>query len=274
MFHRVGANQSARPAQACLAVDGKDARVPLAHLQELVNDEIRRRRPVDEKHVCVVDSIFSELRPVVLSLVQAHNVGHAEVPEDLQVVFRLVTAAIWPNLVDRAHESNELAREHPVQVSIFDFLVILVLLVVEFAEVVPAVADGDLEALEAVEDRAAVGAVAVAGVAEGPETSLVGREGLPGHLGGLAQDNHHKSAHEVGGVGLLVEHIRAVVEKLHVLEALVSEHSAQLTNELVGVRQIQWAKVRVKRFVDQFIIHIEEVGIVVALRGSLRTYPV
>ena len=95
--------------------------------------------------------------------------GHAKVTEHLQVVFRRVASALRSNLIHRAHECDEFARQNPVEVSIFNLLVILVLFVVEVAEVVPAETHREFESLETVKHGAAVGAVAVGGVAERPE---------------------------------------------------------------------------------------------------------
>lgn len=106
-------------------------------------------------------------------------------------------------------------------------------------------------------DGAAVGAVAVAGVPEWSEAGLVGSEGLPGDLCRLTQDDNHEGAHQVGCIRLLIEDVAAVMEQFNVFVTFISQYSAQLANVLVSVRQIQWAKVRVKRLVDQFLIEDE-----------------
>ena len=133
--------------------------------------------------------------------------GHPEMPKHLKVVFWLVASSIRADLVDGTHEGNELVWNDPVQVSVLDLLVVLILFVVELAEVVPSMPDCDFEPLQAVEDAAAVGAVTVAGVAERSETSLVRSKSFPSHLSRLLQDNNHEGAHQVGSVGLLIEHI-------------------------------------------------------------------
>ena len=133
--------------------------------------------------------------------------GHPEMPKYLKVVFWLVSSSIRTDLVDRTHECNELVWNNPVQVSVLNLLVILILFVVELAEVVPSMANCDFEPLQAVEDAAAVGTVTVAGVSERSETSLVRSKGFPSHLSRLLQDNNHEGAHQVGSIGLLIEHI-------------------------------------------------------------------
>ena len=243
MFHGIATDQGARATQARFTVHGEDAWVPLAHLQEFLYDSVGRRGAVNEEHVRVVDAGLGEFGPIVLRLVQAHHMSHTEVPEHLQVVLWTVASTIWAHLVHRAHERNELARQHPVEVPILHFLVIFILFVVELPKVVPAETHTDFEALQAVEDGAAVGAVAVAGVAKRPETSLIRSEGLPSDLGRLAQNHNHESAHQIGSIRLLVVLVRSVVEEFDIFVALICKHSAQLSNELVRGGEVQWAKV-------------------------------
>ena len=65
------------------------------------------------------------------------------------------------SLIYRAHESQKLARNDPVKISIFDLLVMLVLFRVERFEVVPAETNSFLEALKAVQNGAFVIALAL-----------------------------------------------------------------------------------------------------------------
>ena len=115
-------------------------------------------------------------------------------------------------MINRAHESDKLLRKHPVEVSIFDLLVVFILLVVELSEVVPAEAHADFQALQAVEDRATISAVAIACIAKRSEASLIRSEGLPGNLCRLAKDDDHEGSHQVSSIRLLVELIGSVVE--------------------------------------------------------------
>ena len=101
--------------------------------------------------------------------------------------------------------------------------------------------------------RAAVGAVAVTSVAEGPERILVGREGLPRNFRRLAQDHHHEGAHQESRIRLFVVTVRRVVEKLNVAVALIRKKSTEFANEFVHRGQIERAKVRVKRFIYKFL---------------------
>ena len=59
--------------------------------------------------------------------------------ENLQVVFGSVASSLkFANIVEWTHEGNELVWYDPVQISIFNLFIILVLLVVEFPEFIPS----------------------------------------------------------------------------------------------------------------------------------------
>ena len=79
------------------------------------------------------------------------------------------------------------------------------------------------------------------------------------------------------------------MEQFHVLVSLIRKHSTQLPDEFVRVCHVQWPKVRVERLIDQFlhvhlllrdsynityVVDVKKVGVIVALRRPLRTYPV
>jgi hypothetical protein len=57
VLHQIGANQRARAAEAGLAVHGHHARAALAKAQEPINVRGRRRRPVAEKEVEVLEAL-------------------------------------------------------------------------------------------------------------------------------------------------------------------------------------------------------------------------
>ena len=122
MFHGVTANQSACAAQSCLAVYSKHTWVTLTHLQELLNNGIRRCGTINEEHISMGNACLRKLGPLVLSLVQADYVSHSKVSKHLNVVLWRVSSAIHTHLVDRSHEGNKLTGQYPVQVAIFNLL--------------------------------------------------------------------------------------------------------------------------------------------------------
>ena len=95
----------------------------------------------------MIDAVLRELCAIVLCFVKANYMGHPEMPKHLKIVFWLVASSIRTDLVDRTHECNELVWNDPVQVSVLNLLVVLILFVVELAEVVPSMPDCDFEPL-------------------------------------------------------------------------------------------------------------------------------
>ena len=243
MFHGVAADEGACAPETRLAVDGQNARVALAHLEEFLHYGVGRSRTINEKHVCMADACLSELGSVVFGLVESDDVRHAEMAKDLQVVFWAVASAIRPYLIDRPHECNELPWQNPVEITVFHLFVVLVLLVIEFPKVVPTETHSDFEALETVENGAAVGAVAVAGVAKRSEAGLVGREGLPGDLSGLTQNHDHKGPHEVCSIRLLIILIRCVMKQFDIFVAFIGKYAAQLPDKLVRRGEVRRPKI-------------------------------
>ncbi len=129
----------------------------------------------------MVDAVSGELGLFVLGFIQSDYVFDTEVLENLKVVFRTVSALLDArSSVDGTHESNKFVRDDPVKVPVFHFLVVLVLFVVEVAELVPAVAYRYFQALQAVVNCAFVGAgVAVTRVSKRSELLLIRRKRLP-----------------------------------------------------------------------------------------------
>ena len=184
VLHRVDAYKGARAPQTCLAMDRNGTGLLLRDPQELIDDGVWRRGAINKEEVCVVDSVACEFGFIVLGLVEADDVLNSEVLKDLNVVFRSVAPLrLARQGVYRPHERDELVWNNPIKVTVLDFLVVLVLFVVKFSKNVPAETNSELQALEAVENSAFVGAgVSVAGVAEGPKLRVVRRKGLPNDL--------------------------------------------------------------------------------------------
>ncbi len=85
----------------------------------------------------MLDSCFKKLLSVVLSLVEPDDVSHIKVLEHLEVVLRLVASPLC-FVVNRTHEGDEFFGNDPVQVSILNLLVVVVLFGIEVSKVVPA----------------------------------------------------------------------------------------------------------------------------------------
>ena len=97
------------------------------------------------------DTSFNEFLSFIFCLVKSNDMRHIEVFEDLKIVFWLVSSSFC-FIINRTHECNEFFWNDPVKVSIFYFLIVIVLLWVKVSEVVPSKLDCDFKTLETVED--------------------------------------------------------------------------------------------------------------------------
>ena len=107
----------------------------------------------------MIDAISSEFEAVVLRFVKPYHVRNTEMLKYLQVVLRAVSALLgawW--VVNGTHEGYESIWDYPVQISVLHLFIVLILLVIEIAELVPSVADCYFQTLKTVEYRTLIGA--------------------------------------------------------------------------------------------------------------------
>ena len=114
----------------------------------------------------MVDATADKMLAVVLLFVESYHSRYVEFLENLHILFWMVTIALLlVTLLDGPHERHKLAGYNPVDVAVLDSLMELVLLHVECLVIVPPELNCVLKALEALEQRALVEAVPLAGVA-------------------------------------------------------------------------------------------------------------
>ena len=115
----------------------------------------------------MVDALLRESFTVILVIVQSNYSSHIQVLEDVHIAGSCMAVSVnCISLINWTHEGHELAWNNPVEVSVLNFLVVLVLLGVESLEVIPAAAYAFLESFKAVKDCAFVEAVSLAGISE------------------------------------------------------------------------------------------------------------
>ena len=108
---------------------------------------IRRCGSVNEVEIRVVNALFDELLAVVLHFIQPDDMRHSEVLKDLDIIFGGIASALHV-LVNRTHESDELAGNNPVQIPILYLLIVLVFLRVEVLKLIPPMSDCYLESFQ------------------------------------------------------------------------------------------------------------------------------
>ena len=143
----------------------------------------------------MVDACLYELLLLIFRFVKAYNARDVKVFKHLEVVFWRVSSSITACWINGSHEGDKLVGNNEIQISIFNFLIVFILFIVEFSEVIPAVADSNLKALQALVDGAAVGTVAIGGISEGPELLLIWSKRFPRYICWLPQNDNHKRTH-------------------------------------------------------------------------------
>ena len=145
VLHAVKTNESSCASQASLAMDSNGtsfrvSEVLLTRSDELIDDFRGRSRTIHENHVIVCNAHAFELCLVILGIVKAYHSCHIQVLENLSVAGGRVSITRLLTLisVDGSHESNELSRDNPIQVSVLDFFVVLIFTSIKLVVLVPA----------------------------------------------------------------------------------------------------------------------------------------
>jgi hypothetical protein len=124
------------------------SKVSINDVHEVVYDVIRRCRTIDKEKVIVVNLLLQKEPFVVLLLIESYNSIDTHLLEDIAVFLRMMSESlICITFLDRTHKRHEPSGDDPVEVSILDSFVMLVLLDVECPEVIPLVLYCKLEAL-------------------------------------------------------------------------------------------------------------------------------
>ena len=173
----------------------------LSSSQELRHNLVRWRCSVNEEQIEMLDALLDKLVLFVLRLVEADDQRHAHAFEYGHVVVRCERTVSVRN-VEGSRERDEFAWDNPVQVTVFDFLEVLILLDIESAVVVPAERDCEFKTLEAVQVGATVSTVSHSCVTIGDELVVVWPESLPGLVCGLFQHNDHEGTHQESSIAL------------------------------------------------------------------------
>jgi len=148
--------------------------------------------------------------------------------KNLNVVLRAVSSfrLAWLS-INWSHKRNEFIWNNPVQIAVFNSLIILVLFIIKLSEVVPTETNSELKTLQTMENCAFVSAsVAIASITERFELRMIGRKCLPNCLRRLFKHNNHEGPHQVASVDVLVVLGGAVVEQFNVFVAFIREQPA------------------------------------------------
>jgi hypothetical protein len=127
----------------------------------------------------VSDIFLSEKSRVILLLVESNHALHIELLENLDILVRVMSISLVSvPLLDWAHECHKFTGNDPVEITVLNSLVLLVLLDIEGLEVIPLKLDGVFETLETLEETTLIKAVTLGCITVGLEQPLVWLEYL------------------------------------------------------------------------------------------------
>ena len=137
---------------------------------------------------------------------------------------------IFIPLLDWAHKSHEFTRHDPVEVSIFDSLIVLVFLHVEGSEIVPPKFHGILQALKALEQGAIVVTVSFRGISIVlKQPDIITKLGIS-FLSGVLLNYDHEGTHKECAIHHFVWlFTRTIVENSIVRIVLILQESCELS---------------------------------------------
>ena len=145
----------------------------------------------------MVDVLVSEIAAIILNLVQSDDSAHSNVLENLSILVWVMTIPMVSiSGLDRSHESNKLARNNPIEITVLDTFIILIFFDVECSEIIPSELDGILETLKAVKKCAIVEAVALRGITEMLEQMMIRTELLVSLLCSHFENDNHEGSHK------------------------------------------------------------------------------
>lgn len=127
----------------------------LNSIQEFLDYIIRRSGTIEEVQVKMLDSSFDEFLFVVLRLIQTNDQRNAKLFEDWHIVFRgersiFIRHIKWPR------ECDKLSWNDPVQITVLDLFIVLILLYIKVTVIVPVKSHGNLKTSQTILDGAFV----------------------------------------------------------------------------------------------------------------------
>lgn len=165
MLHSPKSDKSSSSTESSLAVDSNSSviwllEMLLNNIEEVSHNLVWGSRSINEEEVIMGDSSILEVLFVVLLLVESDDSRYIYVLKDICILIWVVTISLaLVSVLNWSHESYELSWDNPVEVTVLNSFVVLILLDIECPEVVPAESDSILETLEAVQESAVVEAV-------------------------------------------------------------------------------------------------------------------
>lgn len=112
--------------------------MPITDVQEIFNNVLWRVGTVHEKQLVVLYTLSYKLTAVILCLIQSDNSLDVPLLEYVTVLVGSVSRSLarLPT-INWSHESCEFSWDDPINITVLDSLIVLILLDIEGLEVVP-----------------------------------------------------------------------------------------------------------------------------------------
>jgi len=147
MLHGVTCNEAPCSPQSSLTMNSNHSFGGLHNLKKSLHDFHRRWCTVSKVQIVMVDSVLDKLFPIISRGIQSYYSLHSKFLEYWNELFRTKQSIlqsrqknypilIFTSIIRRA-ESDQLIRNNPIKVSIFQLFVVFVLTEIELLETEP-----------------------------------------------------------------------------------------------------------------------------------------
>ena len=120
----------------------------ITNFHEVSYDTVWWSRTVNEEKIVMGDLFLSKVFLVVFFFVKSYYASDIKLVKDFYVLIRVMTISlVGVSFLNWSHECHKLSWDDPVEVTVLNSLIVLILLHVERAEVIPTESDCILETL-------------------------------------------------------------------------------------------------------------------------------
>jgi hypothetical protein len=149
-----------------------------------------------KKQIIMRDSVSIEIILVVLDFVKPNDFVDSNFMENFSVLWRVMAVSMsFISLFNWTHKGNKFVWNNPIEVSIFNLLIIFIFFDIECLEVIPAEFLSIFKTLKNVENGALIKAISFWSISEVFKKTVVRFEDWVSLLSTHLQNNDHKCAH-------------------------------------------------------------------------------
>ncbi len=133
---------------------------------KLIYNVLGRNGSINKNEVLVFNSTLCKCFGLILGVVQSDDFGDVQMLKYVDIASSRVAIAPFfsRDFINGTHEGQELTRDDPVEVAIFDLLIVLVLFDIEGVVIIPPMVDCERKSFNAVLNSTFVEAFTFTGV--------------------------------------------------------------------------------------------------------------